>query len=284
MLHPDTGSCRQGDSISAAIAASFLNRCNGLDLDLGQFRTTVETRILETEKMLRKLISRFSSSSGNFDEGLSLTPKFKLWAQSCNDAVSFGQMMCWLDVQLVIATRYLIHESAGFQLFAYICECARIRGRKMTATLEALFNDPRVTPFLFMDGRPRTLDDCYWGIEKWSDPSSVSSLTPYIYNARNKPILTKEITENKGALTHVMVSQLGTKTLEQYLQWELDIDGSIRLEELATVAVSVMGERSTDHADQWYYLRSRVLKSTKLEEKLINVFEQEEERRHQGPI
>ena len=86
-----------------------------MSLDLNKLRTSVKTRMSETAELARKLTSCFSSV-GNFNEILSLIPQFETWANLCGDAVSFGLMMSWLEVQLVLGTRYTLHERAALQL------------------------------------------------------------------------------------------------------------------------------------------------------------------------
>lgn len=79
-------------------------------------------------------------------------------------------------------------------------------------------------------------------------------MTLRVYNARNTPALTQQNTLNKGAVTHEIVRQLGLVTLEQYLQRELNVNESVRLKELATVAISITIGNSLDYVGQWSYL------------------------------
>ncbi len=201
--------------LKAAIAASFVFRCHELNLDLDKLRTSVNTRISEAAKLFKKSKSHFSNAAaigGGFDEGLSITSKFQIWAEQCGDVASFGEMMSWLEPQIVHGKRYYIFENAALQHFAYVCESGRICGNTLPPELEALFNDPRVAPFLFMDGRPKTSDGCSKG-KDWSDPRSVRSLTSHVFRVRDTRTLTERIDERKGSVTHEMIQLLGGKTL-----------------------------------------------------------------------
>lgn len=261
------------------IAASFLDRSRKVGLNLVDLRTSVRTRIFATETLLQKL----ASFSSGFDESLSLIQDFKAWAELCCDAVSFGHMMSYLEVQLVLGIRLWFHESAALQLFAYMCECVRLRGRSLPAALERLFDDPRVSPFLWLDGRPKTVRECDRGIKCWSDPGvlwkGAGALTPYavshIYKARNKPTLTQQILESKGRVTHQMVRQLKKRTLEEYLEWELGLPDPLHLEaSLASAASSLAkGDLTSSVGEYWSYLRFTVLSNPKLEEQLLDLWE-----------
>lgn len=270
-------------TFSAAIAVSFVRRCNELQLDLEKLRISAIKRIFDTNNLIQELIRRFGTSSGNFMEALTLIPMFENWASRCDDVVSFGEMTSWLEVQLVLGMRYYIHESAGFQLFAYICERVRIAGREiggreLPATLEVLFNDPRVHPFLFMDGRPKTLPDCDKGTKGWCDPKSVRPVTPKLYRARNRPLLTQQIILNEGAVPNAMVSQLGKATLEQYLERELAFTDMnvVRLDEIAIAATSDIVGAPVNGINHWYYLHRKVLDRPEEEEDLLKAFEKKE--------
>jgi len=66
---------------------------------------------------------------------------------------------------------------------------------------------------------------------------------------------------------------LGGKTLEQYLEWELDFTDSIRLEDsLARAARSIAKADLIGYVDYRYYLRKEVLNRPELEEKLLETF------------
>jgi hypothetical protein len=260
---------KDGSSIvlKAAIAASFVFQCNKLNLDLDKLRTSVNTRISEAAELFQKCKSHFSNAAamgGGFDEGLSITSKFQIWAEECDDVASFGEMMSWLEPQIVHGKRCFVFENAALQHFAYIYESGRIRERTLHPELEALFNDPRVAPFLFMDGRPKTPNDCRKGIENWSDPSSVRSVTTHVFKVRDTRTLTEQIGELMGAVTHEMVQLLGDKTLEQYLNWELDFPDPVRFEDsLIKAARSVAKNDSIDYITLWAYLKYDVLNNSK---------------------
>ncbi len=165
-------------------------------------------------------------------------------------------MMSLLELQIVHGERYYIFENAALQHFAYVCESGRMGGITLPPELEALFNDPRVAPFLFMDGRPKTLYGCRKGIEKWSDPGSVRSLTSHVFKVRDKRTLTEQIGELEGSVTHEMIQLLGGKTLEQYLDWEFDFPDPVRLEDsLIKAARSVAKNDSIDYESLWPYLK-----------------------------
>ncbi|KAI9785805.1 MAG: hypothetical protein M1816_008253 [Peltula sp. TS41687] len=135
-----------GDSItvskvplSAVTAASFVNRCNKVGLDLDMLRKSVETECLKTQKLIQTLASLFPSHN-NFGEALLHIRKMQTWANNCCDAVSFGTIMGHLKAQVVLGTRYYLHEVAALQLFAYMCERVRIGGKELPPKLEELFN------------------------------------------------------------------------------------------------------------------------------------------------
>ena len=272
----------QADRISsvlkAAIAAFFFDQYKKAELNLEKLQISVDTRISETKDLVRNLLGRFTSSAGNFKEYLSIIPKFEIWVNRCHDAVSLGEIISLFEVQLVLSRRYFIHENAAIQLFAYICERVRISGRNLPgkalpAKLEALFNDSRVAPFLFMDGRPQTSKNCHDGIERWCDPGSVRPVTSHIYDSRNKPTLTEQILKHKGAVTRDMIQQLGGKTLEQQLDEELDFPDPIRIEDSLISAVrSILKRESIDYTNLWHYLKLKVLNEPELEKRLLNAF------------
>ncbi len=236
-----------------------------MNLDLDKLRTSVNTRISEAAKLFKKSKSHFSNAAavgGGFDEGLSITSKFQIWAEQCGDVASFGEMMSWLEPQMVHGKRYYIFENAALQHFAYVCESGRICGNTLPPELEALFNDPRVAPFLFMDGRPKTSDGCRMGIKDWSDPRSVRPLTSHVFKVRDTRTLTERIGELKGSVTHDMIQLLSDKTLEQYLDWELDFPDPVRLEgSLIKAARSVAKNDSINYKSLWDYLKNKLNKN-----------------------
>lgn len=268
---------------SAVIAGSYINRCNELSLDPIKLRASVTRRISELKKLLKTLLHRCSSDENNFQQGLSLMSKFQTCAHRSTNAVSFGVMVNWLEGLLIHSRRFFLNESAVLQLFAYICESAKLRGRELPAALEAIFDDSRVAPFLFLDGRPKTVDAIRQGIERWSDPGSDScSANNRIFAGRDEPTLTKQIMMNKGAVTRDMVQRLGKKTLEEYLEWERGLIDPIPLEDSVISAAnsvikknSLTRDDSSELAHSWFYLRSEVLKDEKLQNELLDAFEKQ---------
>lgn len=274
---------------SAVVAASFIDRCKELSLDPIKLRASVTRRISDLTKLLKTLCHRCSSDENNFQQYLSLMPKFQTCANRSTNAVNFGVMVNWLEALLIHSRRFFIHESAVLQLFAYICESAKLRGRELPAALEALFDDSRVAPFLFLNGRPKTVDAISQGIERWSDPGPVSSANIRIFDGRDRPTLTKQITVGTGAVTRDMVQRLGEKTLEEYLEWERGLIDPIPLEDSVISAAnsfikknSVIRDASSEleakmdmndaYADSWLYLRLRVLKDEKIQNKFLDAF------------
>jgi hypothetical protein len=276
----------------AVVAASLARRCAQSSLFIEELRSSVETQIILTEAALRKRISmekQIISTETSWrkhakkhkDDGkiLDLLMCIKKWATECRDAVSFGQIMSLLKVQYVRCMRLFIHDSSILQLFGYICERIRLNGESLPLTLEALLDDQRVSRFLFLDGRPKTLAECERGIERWSDPAGMLKniqLTQDIFHSRSEPTLTQRILDEKGRVTHDMVRQLNGKPLEDYLSWEFAFPDPIRLEATVISAVSTVagkiftGSRSSEQA--YLYLRNTVLYNRDLEEQLLSNF------------
>ncbi len=257
--------------LKAAIAAFFVFKCDELNLDLDKLRTFVKTRISEAAKLFRKCKSHYSNAAamgGGFDEGLSITSKFQIWAKQCGDITSFGEMMSWLEPQIIHGKRCFIFENAALQHFAYI-----YGRRNLPPELEALFNDSRVAPFLFMNGRPKTLNDCLKGIKNWSDPRSVRPVTTHVFKVRDTRTLTENIGELKGAVTQEMVKLLGDKTLEQYLDWELDFPDPVHFEDSLIKAVGFVTKNgSINYITLWNYLENNVSNNLNLQKKLLDTF------------
>lgn len=257
-------------------AASFVHQCKALGLNLNELRNSVETRISECETLLKMLDS---VGSGNYKEQLSSIKRIKDWAKLCGDAVSFGQMMSWLEVQVAIGMRYFIHDSAPLQLFAYICERVRIRGTELPKSLNELFDNMTIYDFLWYNKRPKTSEDCDLGIRKWCDLSSVNRVTKHIFHARNHPTLTQEIFEKRGGVTSDMVKWLQKKgvTLEKQLKSELDVPDLLRFAASVLKAAKSLTGKDWAASDlkYWHYLRYTVLNTVELEKKLFDAFKKE---------
>jgi hypothetical protein len=266
----------------AAVAASLACRCQGLSLSIKELRSSVKTQILSTETMLRHHRNVYKDSS-HISEILSHMEYVKEWATLCRDAVSFGQMMSWLKVQRVLCIRLFIHDSCILQLFAYICERIRLNGECLPTALEVLLNDQRTSGFLFLDGRPKRLEDCKTGIERWSDPGKMLdniSLTQHIFSKRSKPTVAQQIIDGGGRMTKAMIYQLNSKPLEDYLSWELDPPDPIRLEAILLSAACSIAEKSSIKSKPkfkcdgavWFFVRTKVLYRPEMEKLLLSRF------------
>ncbi len=267
------------------IAATFVHRCNKVGLDLKKLRKSVMMRISETEPLLKKWASFDLEAFDSFKDILSLLQIMKAWTKLCCDAVSLGHIMSLVEVQRVLGIRYFINESAALQLFAYICERVRIKsGKTLPTTLEDLFNNPRVTPFLFRGGRPKTLFNCDEGITNWSDPlpskTNISArftrtdLAEHIYKVRNKDTMAQQIFDGKGRVTSAMVEQLKRVPLERYLERELKLPNPIHLEASVVRAASSLSGEVFTASDQrcWVYMRATVAYNPKLEKQFMEAF------------
>jgi len=145
--------------------------------------------------------------------------------------------------------------------------------KKPASRVGSAINDPRVAPFLFMDGRPKAWNDCLKGIKNWSDPCSVRSVTSHVYKVRDTLTLTERLGEHNGAVTSKMVGLLSDKNLEQYLEWKLDFPDPVRLEDFLTQAArSVAKNGSIDYVTLWQYLKNKVLNNSDLKKNLLDAF------------
>jgi len=282
---------KNGSSIrfSAVVAASFIDRCEELSLDFIKLHASVTRRISDLTKLLEILCHRCFSDENNFQQYLSLMSEFQTCANRSTIAVSFGVMVNWLETLLIHSRGIFIRGSAVLQLFAYICESAKLRGRELPAALEALFDDSRVDPFLFLNGRPKTVDAISQNVERWSDPGPVSSTNIRIFDGRDRPTLTKQITVSTDAVTRDMVQRLDRKTLEEYLEWKRGLIDPIHLEDSVisaanSVSRKIFGIRDASseleakmdmddaYAGSWLDLRFRVLKDEKLQNEFLDAF------------
>ena len=265
----------------AAVAASLACRCYGVSLSTEQLRSSVQTQILSTEIILQKH-AKIYKDHGLIQEILLRIENVKKWATKCQDAISFGQMMSWLKIQYVLCVRLFIHDSSILQLFAYICERIRLNGKPLPAALEVLFDDQRVSGFLFLNERPKSLEECKRGVERWSDPKGMLDnlkLTQHIFSKRCKPTVAQQIFERGGGVTHAMVKQLNNKPLEDYLNWELEPPDPIRFEAiLIRAAGNIIGKDLTKSkflSETWSFLRNKVLYQPEVEEQLLWQFMKE---------
>ncbi|PVH91147.1 hypothetical protein DM02DRAFT_664303 [Periconia macrospinosa] len=143
----------------SALAASVATRCLELGFPLDELRASVRKQIASTKTVLRRLPGAYENASIIRNVWLRMET-VEVWAAACQDAVSFGQMTSWLQIQHILATRLFVYENSLLQLFAYPCERVRLNGTPLPSVLDELFNDRRLSPFLFLDSRPKTLDDC----------------------------------------------------------------------------------------------------------------------------
>ena len=256
----------------AIVAASLALRCDRLSSSLEGLRSAVTTQIESTGKILRQHARIYK----NHTEMLTRIESVRTWASNCCDAISFGQMMCWLKVQHVLCMRLHIHDSSVLQLFGYMCERVRLSGEPLPTALDNLFNDRRINRLLFLDKRPCTLDECERGIKRWSDPAGMLEnlkLTQHIFRARCKPTLTERIFEGQGRVTHDMTKELKDESLENRLDWELALPDLFRLEGTVITAVGIVNERQTadsvSTAEAWSQLRHKLLYQPEMQRKLI---------------
>lgn len=184
--------------------------------------------------------------------------------------------MSFSDVQLVLAGRHFIHEHATIQVFAYICERVRLRGGLLAPAFNALLDNPVIGPFLWLKGRPRTLNACDEGIERWCDPipGRADKVIKRIYEARSTPLVTQELWENRDCVTNDMIQRLKGATLEEHLERELDLPNLVHLEISLISAIRFFAGKHTTAsiAKSWHYLRSRVYGKPMLEEELLKEF------------
>lgn len=144
--------------------------------------------------------------------------------------------------------------------------------------MEDLFNDQRTSAFFFLNGRPKNLGDCEYGIKRWSDPQGMLDdlkLTQRIFNKRNKPTVAQQIFEGGGRMNKTMVEQLNGKLLEHHLDWELDSPDPLRLEAiLISAASSITGNDLTisNSSEIWFFVRYKVLFQPKMEKLLLSEF------------
>ncbi|KAI1685649.1 hypothetical protein KJE20_03614 [Pyrenophora tritici-repentis] len=217
----------------AAVAASLAARCSNLGLSTENLCSPVHMQIISTDVILARHAETYKDTTNTIHDILRDMKSIKTWAATCHDAISFGQIMSWLRIRHVLCVRLFVHDSSLLQLFAYICERTRINGKPLHPVLEGLFNDRRITGFLFLDGRPKNLGDCVRGIERWSDPKGMLDnleLTQDIFGARYKPTVAQQIFEGRGGATHAIIEQLNGRSLEEYLDWELEPPDPMRLE------------------------------------------------------
>jgi hypothetical protein len=257
----------------AVVAASLAHRCRGLNISIEKLRSSVQTQILSTETILQHR-AKICKDDNTIPEMLSRIKTVKKWATNCHDVVSFGHMMSWLKVQHVLCIRLFIHDSSLLQLFAYMCEGKRLRGEPLPTALEVLFDDQRISGFLFFDGRPKTLEDCNWGVQRWSDPNGMLKnlkLTQHIFSKRCKPTVAQRIFEGHR-MTHKMVKQLNGQSLEDCLNCELNPPDPFRLEAILISAVCSVSKKDLTKEKAWFHLRTKVFQRPILETKLLSGF------------
>lgn len=257
-----------------AIAVTLFHRCEEAGFDLDKLRTFVKTQLLEAETLLQKLRILYLGQCDGPCEMLALLKKFNKWADECVEAISLGHILSFTEARLVNTTREFIHENGALQLFAYICEHVRFgRKERLPEALEALFEDRTVGPFLWLYGRPKTLEECNRSIEKWSLSANNTKLTQRIFINRARPTLTEEIFRNEGAVTAHMAKRLGKETLEQYLERELKIPNLMRYEDTLASAASTLSEQKYTVVGECFdYLLSKVLGHPKLEKQIFDEF------------
>jgi hypothetical protein len=262
----------------AAVAATLAHRCCETSPCIEEIRSSVKKQISSSTIILQKHEKTYRDQP-LIQEISTRMEIIKDWAPKCNDVVSFGHMMSWIKVQHVLCVRLYIYDSTILQLFAYTCERIRINGNKLPPTLDEPFNDQRVSPFLFINGRPTTLVECKTGVERWSDPAGMLEnlkLTQHIFKARYKPTLTQSIIESKGYVTRDMVERLGNRPLEDTLNWELECPDLDHLEGAVISAARIVVEGNSanagSHAEVWRHLRFHVLYNLKEEMKFFSRF------------
>ena len=273
----DVFRCIQDDSeapFGTAIAVTLFHLCDEVGFDLDELRTFVKTQLLEAETLLQKVRILYLGQCDGPCEMSALLKKFNKWADDCGEAISLGHILSFTEARLVNTTRKFIHENGALQLFACICEHVRF-GRKewLPKALEALFEDRTVGPFLWLYGRPKTLEECNRSIKKWSLSANNTKLTQRIFINRARPTVTEEIFRNKGAVTADIAKRLGKETLEQYLERELKIPSLLRYEvTLASAASTLSKQEYTIAGECFEYLLSQVLGHPKLEKQLVDEF------------
>jgi len=264
---PITETPNFGDLCCTIGAVQVVRKCNTINFDVDKLRTSVETRVSTIETLAQKIESH---SPINIPKMLQV---YKAWVQTQCDPVSFGHIMSWLDVQLVLAGRHFIHENATIQVFAYICEHVRLI---LAPAFNALLDNTVIGPFLWLNGQPRTLDACDEGIEQWCDPlpNRVDRVTKHIYEARSTPLFTQKIWQDRDCVTNDMIQRLKGATLEEHLERELDLPNLVHLEISLTSAISFLAGKHTTAsiAKSWHYLRFKVYGKPMLEEKLLKEF------------
>lgn len=262
----------------AVVASSLANRYNKLSPPIEAFRESVKTELDSLGEILRQHTGLFDTSELNHI--LSKIECLKNWTGACSDALSFGQLTSWIKVQLVHCNQIFTHESTLLQLFTYICERVRLKGQPLPHVLEQIFDDLRVSPFLFVNGRPKTLKDCAEAVQKWVDPQGISrnpKVTKRIFEHRSKQTLTEMIWNQKGRVTQKVTERLNGKSLENYLDWELKPPDMIGLEiTLINAARRVLEiSNTTCTADIFNRLRFKIFEDSELEKKLVEAFVKE---------
>ena len=269
--------------VELAATATIFNRCDDLHLDLNDFRKSVEARIADCEALAQYVQSHPTERAfANLSDLLSMIPALRQWAEACQIALGFGVMMNWLEIDIVKLRRIFTYENSGLQCFAYICEIDRIKEKPtskdedLRIELDKLFDDPRVTPFLFLSGRPKTITDCSRGVENWADPSSVRETTAHSLQVRDKPTVSQQISWGNGFVERNTSGQYNGRTLEQHLEWELGFTDPVHFErcliEAASSVVLIKNRLSLNTTTLYYYLKSQVLWNPKKQKQLLAAF------------
>jgi hypothetical protein len=270
--------------LEVAATATIFERCEDLKLNLGDFRKSVEARIADLEALARYAQSHPTQPAfANLSGLLSMIPGLRRWAEACQIAFGFGVMMSWLEIDIVKLRRIFTYENSGLQLFAYICEIDRIHSGKPTSQdkclpieLDKLFDDPRVTPFLFQRGRPKTITDCTDGVDSWADPESVNRTTAHSLQVRDKPTVSQQISWGDGSVKRNTSGQFNGRTLEQHLEWELDFTDPVRLErcliQAASSVVLIKNRLSLGTLTLHHYLKKQVVWNRKKQKQLLALF------------
>lgn len=235
---------------------------------LNETREAVCAEMEENLDILPRLIKDGSVSEKEANAFRTATNQMMAWARACTEPMSLGEICVharvhWADWHGPI----MASNSNLLQTFLYLCEKRQLQapatasatagdqdGNDDERLLHALLKDSRIAPFLLMDGRPETVQQCISALQKWchvstkdgeyAHPSEMANDTGRRVNlverscaARKVTLLGRDIIENRYGLTKAARARLAAKeqaddesALERYLTWEMGVPNCLKLE------------------------------------------------------